>query len=246
MHQRAQVALAARWLRPLPQVRGTIMKHSVLVWEIRVLGDPNLPNAESDTDLLVEKAAAGDELAREQLLEQYRQRLKRMVAIRLDRRFAARLDPSDVVQEALTEAAHRLDDYLRDRPMPYYPWLRRLVCDRLDKARRRHTAGRRNVRREEPRLPEESALELANRLAASNSGPSRATLRHERQQQVRAALDRLPPADREVLALRFLERLTTAEAARVLEITPGAVRVRVMRALERLRERFGDSSGQVP
>src|SRR6185436_2060258 len=113
-----------------------------------------------------------------------------MVAIRLDTRIAARIDPSDVVQEALADAARRLDDYLRERPMPYYPWLRRLASDRLDKAYRRHTARRRNVGREQVRLPEESALELAGRLAASTSGPSQAALRRERRQQVRAALDR--------------------------------------------------------
>jgi len=203
-----------------------------------------VPPAEPQIDLLLERAASGDGLAREQLLEQHRQRLKRMIALRLDRRLAARLDASDVVQEALVEAARRLDNYLRDRPIPYYPWLRRLACDRLDKAHRRHTAGRRNVGREEVRLAEDSALELAGRLAASISGPSQAALRRERRQQVRAALDRLPPTDREVLALRFLERLNTAEAAAVLEITPGAIRVRVIRALERLRERFSDWSGE--
>jgi RNA polymerase sigma-70 factor (ECF subfamily) len=204
-----------------------------------------LPDAEPDTDVLLDRAAAGDDLARQRLLEQHRQRLKRMVAVRLDRRLAARLDASDVVQEALAEAARRFDDYLRERPLPYYPWLRRLAWDRIDKAHRRHTAGRRSVRREAARLPEESALELAARLAASASGPSQAAVRRELRQRVRAALDRLSPADREVLALRFLERLTTAEAAAVLEITPGAVRVRMMRALERLREWLGNGSGEV-
>ena len=42
-----------------------------------------------------------------------------------------------------------------------------------------------------------------------------------------------------VLALRFLERLSTAETAEVLGLSPGAVRLRVMRALDRLRDRLG-------
>jgi RNA polymerase sigma-70 factor (ECF subfamily) len=199
--------------------------------------------AEPDTDHLLERAASGDRSSREQLLVRHRQKLKRMVAIRLDRRIAARVDPSDIVQEALADAAGRLDDYLRERPMPYYPWLRRLACDRIDKAHRRHMAGRRSVEREEPpELPNESALKLAERLLAPNTDPAHAALRKERRQRVRELLDRLSAPDREVLVLRFLERLSTTEAAEVLGIRPGAVRLRLMRALERLRSNLGDIS----
>jgi RNA polymerase sigma-70 factor (ECF subfamily) len=198
-------------------------------------------NSASDTNQLLDRAAAGDHSARDQLLERHRKKLKRMVAVRLDRRLAARVDPSDVVQEALADAARRLDDYLRERPMPYYPWLRRLAWDRLDKAHRRHTAGRRSVEREEPPpLPNESALKLAERLLSAGTDPARAALNKERRQRVRALLAELPAGDREVLVLRFLEKLSTAEAAAVLGISPGAVRLRLMRALERLRHHLDD------
>ena len=200
-----------------------------------------MATAGPDTSDLLARTAAGDRAARDQLLARHRDRLRRMVAVRLDRRLAARVDPSDVVQEALADAARRLDDYLRDRPMAYYPWLRRLAADRLDKAHRRHTAGRRSVGREEPPpLPAESALELADRLLADNTDPADAAVRRERRAEVRTALGRLAAVDREVLALRFLERLSTAEAADVLGLSPGAVRLRVMRALDRLRDRLGE------
>src|SRR5437660_10083868 len=140
-----------------------------------------MPSQASDTNQLLNQAAAGDRHAREQLLVRHRQRLKQMVAVRLDSRLAARVDPSDVVQEALTDAASRLDDYLRERPMPYYPWLRRLAADRIDKAHRRHTARRRSVEREEPPpLPNQSALKLAERFLAANTDPAQAALRKEK------------------------------------------------------------------
>jgi RNA polymerase sigma-70 factor, ECF subfamily len=190
-----------------------------------------------DTEELLDRSAAGDTLAREELLERHRHKLRRMVAVRLNRRLGRRIDPSDVVQEALTEAAGRLDDYLRDRPMSYYPWLRRLTWDRLDKLQRRHTAGRRNIHREEHHdLPDESAQELANRLLSPDTGPLSSAARREMGQRVRAVLARLSEVDREVLVLRFLERLSTAEAAEVVGVSQGAVRLRLMRALERLRE----------
>src|SRR5437868_11462432 len=134
-----------------------------------------MPGHFADTDELLTRAAERDCGAREQLLTRHRHRLKQMVAVRLDTRLAARVDPSDVVQEALADAAARLDDYLRERPMPYYPWLRRLAADRIDKAHRRHKARRRSVEREEPPpLPDRSAQQLANRLLAANTDPAQA------------------------------------------------------------------------
>ena len=82
---------------------------------------------EPDTDELIAGASRGDDRARQQLLDRHRGRLRRMVAVRLDRRLAPRIDPSDVVQETLGEAAAKLSGYLRDRPLPFYPWLRRLA-----------------------------------------------------------------------------------------------------------------------
>src|SRR6266446_3301029 len=103
-----------------------------------------------DTDQLLERAGHGDPSATGQLLERHRDRLRRMVAVRLDRRLAARVDPSDVVQEALAEAAGKLSHYLRERPLPFYPWLRRIAWERLVKLHRRHLyTGMRSVQRED-------------------------------------------------------------------------------------------------
>src|SRR5204863_532725 len=90
------------------------------------------------------------------------------------------------------EAAARLDGYLRDRPLPFYPWLRRLAEERLADVHRGHLrAGRRSVAREEPGgLPAESALALAERLLAVSSRPSAGPRREARR------AGRLPAAPR--------------------------------------------------
>jgi RNA polymerase sigma-70 factor (ECF subfamily) len=200
------------------------------------------PPPDADTEQLLAAAGRGDDRARDRLFARHRGRLRQMVAVRLDRRAAARIDPSDVVQETLAEAAARLDGYLRDRPVPFYPWLRQLAADRLADAHRRHVrAGRRTVTREEPpALPGESALALADRLLAADAGPGTGLSRAERRARVRAALDRLPERDREVLVLRHLEQLSTREAAAVLGTTEGAVKVRLLRALQRMRDLLGE------
>jgi RNA polymerase sigma-70 factor (ECF subfamily) len=192
-----------------------------------------------DTEHLIEQASQGDSDARQQLLERHRGRLRRMVAVHLDRRVAARADPSDVVQEALADAAAKLSAYLRERPLPFYAWLRRLAWERLVKLHRRHLrARRRSARREEPGvldLPDNSAVELARRLVASGTSPSRHLDRAELQARVRGALARLEEREREVLVLRYLEGLATKEIAAVLGVSEGAVKMRHLRALDRLR-----------
>jgi RNA polymerase sigma-70 factor, ECF subfamily len=103
-----------------------------------------------DTEELLARASAGDEDARAALLQRHRRRLCDAIALRMDRRLAARLDPSDVVQEALTEAARQMDDHLKRRPLPFYPWLRQVALNKLSDQHRRHVrAQRRNVTREE-------------------------------------------------------------------------------------------------
>jgi RNA polymerase sigma-70 factor (ECF subfamily) len=197
-----------------------------------------------DTDHLLDRAGRGDAAARVQLLVRHEKRLRQLVAWRMDRRLAARIDPSDVVQETLADAVQQLSDYLRDRPLPFYAWLRQLALDRLAALHRHHVrAQKRSVLREEQRalpLPDASALELAERLLARGSSPSARLRRHERRERLQAALARLAAADREVLVLRHLEQLPIREVAAVLGITEGAVYTRHVRALERLRRLLGD------
>ena len=199
---------------------------------------------EVESEELVDRASRGDDSARQQLLAQHRGRLKRMVAVHLDRRLAARVDPSDIVQEALLEAHRELSDYLRRRPLPLYPWLRQLAWERLLKWHRAHVqVQKRGVGREEPRdldLPEESAVQLAQRLIAAGTSPSRRLIRDELRQRVRAALKAAPQPDREILVMRHLEEMTAAEIAATLGITERAAKARHTRALERLRSLLGE------
>jgi RNA polymerase sigma-70 factor (ECF subfamily) len=193
-----------------------------------------------DTDDLLTRTVQGDAAARNQLLARHRERLRKMVAWRLDRQLSARIDPSDVVQEVLADADRKLPEYLRDRPLAFYPWLRQLAEDRLVELHRRHVqAKRRSVSRELP-LPEESAWELAGRLFARGSNPSARLRRRELRERIQAALARLGERDREVLILRHLEQLAVRDIAAVLGISEGAVKVRHVRALHRLRALLGN------
>jgi RNA polymerase sigma-70 factor, ECF subfamily len=216
------------------QIRGTSLPDFAesAVEESSVLG------IDFDTDALLAKLRHGDESARQELLGRHRDRLRRMVAVRMDRRLAARLDPSDVVQDVLLEADRGLSGFLRGRPVPFYPWLRQMAWDRLVELHRHHIgAAKRTVKREESvslALPDESAVALADRLIDRGSSPSERLVRQELRRRVRAAIFELAERDREVLVLRHLEQLTTDQIADVLSLTPAAVKSRHVRALERL------------
>jgi RNA polymerase sigma-70 factor, ECF subfamily len=201
-----------------------------------------------ETDVLICDAARGDADAMRNLLGRHRARLRRMIAVRLDSQLAARVDASDVVQEALLDAARKLAQYARERPLPFYAWLYRLAAERVADARRRHwRCASRSIRREEivaTTRPEVSARMLADRLVAADPTPGHNLIRKERQEHVRAALARLAASDREVLIMRYLEDLSFREIAAILAIGEGAAKMRHLRALERMRTHIEcDGSG---
>jgi RNA polymerase sigma-70 factor (ECF subfamily) len=201
-----------------------------------------------DTDALLEPAAAGDEVALGRLLERHRGRLRRMIWGRMDHRLAPRIDPSDVIQEALADACRKLNAYARERPLPFYPWLRRLAAERLIQAHRRHIkVAARSVRRELAGRVDAacgSGSQLIDRVAASGASPSEDCGRREDREWVRGALDGLSAVDREVLVLRYLEDLPFAEVAAALGISESAAKVRHFRALDRVRRLKDVASGR--
>ncbi len=204
-----------------------------------------MPNRGSTVEELLRRAGRGDTVAVDDLLRRHRSRLRRMVAVRLNARLLARVDPSDVVQDALATAVERLPQYLREQPLPFYPWLRQIAWDRLVKLHQRHVkAERRSVLRESPLLADHSAIELASYLAADSTSPSRLLARRELQARIRAALEQLDPQDREVLVMRHLEQLQVSEIAAILRISEGAVKMRRLRAAKRFRELLDNDLGE--
>jgi RNA polymerase sigma-70 factor, ECF subfamily len=190
------------------------------------------------TQELIDQAGRGDDTARQELLERYRESVRRMIAVRLDRRLAPRIDPSDVVQETLADASRRMDEYFGDRAIPFLGWLRQLAKERVIDMHRRHLVSqRRSITREDRDLdlPDDSAGEFVRRLAANDTSPSNRLSRRERHDRVMMALAALSPRHREVLVMRYLEQLGTSEIAEALGITQGAVKARLLRALIQMR-----------
>jgi len=194
-----------------------------------------------ETDELLRRVAQGAPQEWGALLDRHRARLRRMVALRLDRRHQGRLDASDVIQEAFLEASARLADYLRQPDMPFFLWLRFLTGQKMMELHRQHLGAQmRDAGREislyRGALPGASSAALAAQLLGHDTRPSEAAIRAERKIRLQEALNSMDPLDREVLALRHFEQLNNAETAQALGLNESAASKRYIRALKKLKD----------
>ena len=167
---------------------------------------------------LARRAREGDDGAYEELVERYGQIAFR-VAWLVTR---DRSDAEDAAQEAFVKAYYALDRFRLD--LPFRPWLLRIVAN---EARNRARSSRRRQG-------------LALRAAAVSDGdaapsPETAAIALEDRETLLAALNQLPPADREVIGHRYLVGLSEVETAAVLDVRVGTVKSRLSRAMTRLR-----------
>src|SRR4051794_8418480 len=131
---------------------------------------PARPDEDADRNRRPDVAPRHDQVAWIAVLAEHRDRLRRMVALRLDRRLQGRVDPSDVLQDAYLEATRRLPDYLREpAPMPVFLWLRFLTAQALQVLHRKHLGVQsRDAGREISiyggRIPEATSAALAAQL----------------------------------------------------------------------------------
>ena len=177
-------------------------------------------SATSDAELAV--AACRDPAAFEQLYLRYADRIFRFVVGQTGSTSLAE-DIAGETMIAAFENLHRFDPDLGS----FAAWL--------------FTIARRRTVDEQRRLARLwRALSRRGAEADSVDDVLSAVVRSERAASLRAALNRLPERDREVLLLRYVAELSAPEIAEMLGLSSGAVRTRIHRALQRLSDELGD------
>jgi RNA polymerase sigma-70 factor, ECF subfamily len=171
-------------------------------------------------------------------IEDHRDYLLLLVRLQVGSRLRAKLDASDVVQQAILQA-HEMRDQFRGRTEgEWLAWLRAILANALAAASRRFETQARDPGRErslEAEL-ERSASRMEGLLAADQTSPSEQAVRGEELLRLAQALARLPEDQRLVVELHYLKQLTVAEAAeRIGRTRPAAVGL-LFRGLKRLRE----------
>ena len=187
------------------------------------------------------RIARGDQSVRNELFARYRDRLLRMVRLRLSPALNGRVDASDIVQEAYAEAQRVIETYLDEPRVPMMVWLRHLTGQKIIEAHRRHLgAEKRSVRREVAvdryRTPTASSMSIALEFAGATASPSSQAVQNELQEKLIRMLDSMDDLDREVLVLRHFEQLTNSDVAHSLGIDKSAASKRYIRAIERMQK----------
>ena len=223
-----------------------IWRRSARVRTILIMSVTNADDPE-EVSRLLRLAADGDQAALMTLFSAHRIRLKRMIQLRLSRRVEGRVDASDVLQEAFLEASRSLADYARGPVLPFFLWLRHLTALKLSEVHRRHLGTKRRDADREVTLhrggmPMVDSASLAAQLLGSITSPSCAVIKAETRLLVQEVLYSMDPVDREVLALRHFEQLSTSEVVQV----PRAIQGRSWQSLRASNQEIPPDPVQIP
>jgi RNA polymerase sigma-70 factor, ECF subfamily len=175
--------------------------------------------------------------------DRYRSYLLVLARAGLNPRLRTKLDASDVVQQTLLEAHAAADQFRGQSTAEVAAWLRQILARNLANLGRDFTRAKRDVRREAapPTDPDASDARL-QALAAGISSPSLHADRSEQLIRLAAALQQLPPAQREAVELRYLAALPLAAIAERTGKSAAAVAGLLHRGLARLRELLREDS----
>ena len=184
------------------------------------MGEPAVEGRPLEDAELVERAAAGDLGAYDEIVRRYQGLLFRAACLVT----GGADEAEDAAQEAFVKAFQALHRFRRGSPLR--PWLLRIVTN--EARNRRRSANRR------------SGLALraaADRRLAGDAAPSpeAAAIEREGHERLLAAVNELGEGERLVIAYRFFLDLDEAETATALGVARGTVKSRLSRALTRLR-----------
>jgi RNA polymerase sigma-70 factor (ECF subfamily) len=168
-------------------------------------------------------------------LERFRDYLRLMARLQMDDWLQGKLDPSDVVQQALVKAHQAREQFRGQTDGELAAWLRRILANTMTDAARKY---QNEVKRERSLLEtlNESSAKLEAWLQAEEDSPSEHAVRNEQLLQLAGALGELPEDQRRAVELRYLKDAPVPEIAAMLGKTEPAVAGLLRRGLQRLRE----------
>ena len=178
----------------------------------------------------------------ERNLEDYREYLRLLAQLQLDRRLQGKIDLSGVVQQTMLEAYQDLSTYDHRGTDHLAAWLRRILAHNLADEIRKLKTGKRDLSREQSleAALQKSSLRIQDWLAAEQSSPSGHLQRQEQALELSAALAKLPDAQREALVLRHFNGCSLAQIALHLGRSKAAVAGLLKRGLQQLRGQLPD------
>jgi RNA polymerase sigma-70 factor (ECF subfamily) len=193
----------------------------------------------SETNRLLQEARH-DAASWEALFARHRERLRRMVRLRLDRRVPARFTSTTVLEDIARAARARLQEYQGGPDLSFFLWLRRVAGERIAAIHEQYLTGAWRSGGEiclyRGAMPPVNTLSLAAQLLVPGGPNAEASARADLQLYLQDVLNQMDPVDREVLTLRHFEELKNDEAALVLGLERGETSRRYLQAVKALKD----------
>ena len=199
----------------------------------------------ANEDDLIAGVRVGDSNALAALLEQYRSRLLTWIERKMSEGLRRKVDPEDVLQEAVTHCVKAFGDLGSEPPDPL-AWIHQVCERRIIDAHRYHFGAQKRDAQREVALhvgrSTETSPALIDMLANSFTTPSQAFARGQREQKLLKAMQQLSEEQRDILRMRYAEELPTKQIAACLGKSDGAIRVMLTRSIKRLEKLLEDES----
>lgn len=173
-------------------------------------------------------------------LERFREYLRVLARLHLDRRIQQKVDPSDVVQETLIKAHQAIGDFRGTGEAQLAAWLRRILAHHMADVVRRFGRGKRDMSLEKSlqTAVDESSARIDVWLAAEGSSPSERAIHEERLVRLAEALASLPEDQRTAIELHHLKGVSLAEVAQQMDRSLASVAGLIRRGVVNLREQL--------
>lgn len=187
---------------------------------------------------LISRARSGDSSALGELLDRHRDQLRLLADHDLSEKLQRRVDASDLVQQTFL-IAHRAFEQFRGESDPeLIAWLHTILNQNVQEAVRRHIHAQHRSLQQEVSIQSAGTTSLPFDPPASDPTPSERVARNEITSELLAALDSLPPDQREAVRLKHLDGLSMAAIATLLGKTEAAVAGLLRRGIATLKQKL--------
>jgi RNA polymerase sigma-70 factor, ECF subfamily len=176
-------------------------------------------------------------------IEDYRAYLLLLVRLQMGSRLRAKVDASDIVQQAILDAHKGRAKFRGQTEGEWLAWLRAILANALLASARRFDTQARDPRREHSLEGEmeRSSSRLEQLLVSDQTSPSERAVRGEELLRLAHAISRLPEDQRRVIELHYLRGLAVADVAEEIGRTRPAAVGLLFRGLKQLRELLRES-----
>lgn len=180
-----------------------------------------------ETQQLVERARNGDRAAFDRLASTATPTVLASIRQRIGPALREEIDPEDVLQETLLRAFRSLVEFRWQGHRSFERWLRGIAANYI-----LHSARQRGIRKH---------LRIEREPQAAEASPSRQQRREERFDRLKRSIASLDADYRTVVQLARIEGLRIREIASRMKRSESSVRNLLFRAMQQLRQSFGDT-----